>query len=136
MSIKKQKGFTLIELMIVIAIIGILASVALPAYQTYTQRAQFAEIPLAAAAAKSAVELCVQVSTRTDCQNVTEDAGWANGERVSAVEIGGTSTAITITATPTATLDGASNTYVLIGTVASGAITWDTSGACTLTGLC
>ena len=41
---KVQQGFTLIELMIVIAIIGILASVALPAYQTYTNKAKFSEI--------------------------------------------------------------------------------------------
>jgi type IV pilus assembly protein PilA len=50
-----QKGFTLIELMIVIAIIGILAAIAIPAYQDYTIRAQVSEGPSLAASAKTAV---------------------------------------------------------------------------------
>lgn len=52
---KAQKGFTLIELMIVVAIIGILAAVALPAYQDYTARAKASEVILAASSARTCV---------------------------------------------------------------------------------
>jgi len=60
--VKTQKGFTLIELMIVIAIIGILAAVAVPQYGQYTKRAKFAEVITATAAVKTAVSLCYQTT--------------------------------------------------------------------------
>jgi type IV pilus assembly protein PilA len=57
---KIQQGFTLIELMIVVAIIGILAAVALPAYNNYTDKARYAEMVMAVSPAKTALSVCAQ----------------------------------------------------------------------------
>ena len=59
---KLQQGFTLIELMIVVAIIGILAAIAIPAYQDYTQRAQLGEAFTIVSAAKTAIEEYAQTN--------------------------------------------------------------------------
>lgn len=61
-----QQGFTLIELMIVVAIIGILAAIALPAYQDYTQRAKASELMLAASTARTCISERAQVGRAPD----------------------------------------------------------------------
>ena len=66
-----QQGFTLIELMIVVAIIGILAAVALPAYQDYTKRAKMSEVILAASACRTTITEVYQSGNA--------DAAGANG---------------------------------------------------------
>ncbi|WP_421246253.1 pilin [Aeromonas sanarellii] len=57
---KRQSGFTLIELMIVVAIVAILAAIALPAYQTYTKKSKMTQLVAATGALKTAVEVCAQ----------------------------------------------------------------------------
>lgn len=67
---KAQKGFTLIELMIVVAIIGILAAVALPAYQDYTVRAKASEVMLAASSCRTAITEAVQSATQPNISTI------------------------------------------------------------------
>lgn len=103
-----QKGFTLIELMIVVAIIGILAAVALPAYQDYTKRAKVSEGLSLASSAKTSV-------TENSANAVQYDKGWvapAATANVTSVGVNNTNGQITITYTAAIAAAGA-NTIVL-----------------------
>jgi type IV pilus assembly protein PilA len=121
-----QKGFTLIELMIVVAIIGILAAVALPAYQDYTIRAKVTEGLSLAAAAKTAVTETTQSNNALPAnQAATGYASPAATANVTSVAIADTTGAITITYTAAA----GGGTIIMTPTVqANSEITWSCTG--------
>jgi prepilin-type N-terminal cleavage/methylation domain-containing protein len=124
---KAQAGFTLIELMIVVAIIGILAAVAIPAYQDYVTKAKFAEVESIASAYKTAVASCAQeLGALTNCDS---DANGVPATQAT-THVGSVTVADgVITVVPTATTNVAS-TLVLTPLLGVGALTWTKSGGC------
>ncbi|WP_301883022.1 pilin [Neisseria uirgultaei] len=126
-----QKGFTLIELMIVIAIVGILAAVALPAYQDYTARAQMSEALTLAEGQKAAV--VEYYSDNGTFPTTNTSAGIATsteikGKYVKSVAVTGNATAASITATMNTSggvnKDISGATLVLVGKQNSGSFEW------------
>ncbi|KTD50152.1 type IV pilus assembly protein PilA [Legionella quinlivanii] len=122
---KKEKGFTLIELMIVVAIVGILAAIAIPAYQDYTIRARVAEGLSLASSAKHAVSETTQTRNALPAtQAATGYVSPAATANVSSIAIGNNGL-ITITYTPAA----GNGTIILQPTLqANGDLTWSCTG--------
>jgi type IV pilus assembly protein PilA len=120
----KNKGFTIIELMIAVAIIGVLAAIAIPAYQNYIVRAKVSEALTFASQAKTAVAEYYQSQGTVPTSNT--QAGLATsitGTNVSAVSVG-TTGMITVTTS----VAGATGDIEFSPTVSSSGVTWVCTG--------
>ena len=141
-----QKGFTLIELMIVIAIIGILAAIAIPAYQNYIKRAAYTEVTSAMAPIKTGVDTCYAIEKDLAKCDTAGEIGEVlpsglTGKALASIAIAANTAAITATPnaykgivagdtcvlTPTKEVVGTSTTE-------TGRLIWTYSGACVTNG--
>ncbi len=143
-----QKGFTLIELMIVVAIIGILAAVAIPAYSNYTKKAKFQEVVQATQAIKAAVEVCISdtgdklvcdagsngVPDNTSGGSATSPVLGKYVQSISTADGAITATAVGASATAHQGLNG--ETYIITPTAGTAGVTWAVTGTCVAANIC
>ena len=129
---KKQQGFTLIELMIVVAIIGILAAIAIPAYQDYTIRAQISEGLSLAGGAKTAIAEFYQDSGAFPTDNA--EAGISNatdiqGNYVASVTVANGVITVAYGNQANSNIGNGTVTLTPDGTTNAGSVTWTCDGA-------
>lgn len=135
---RKNSGFTLIELMIVIAIIGILVAISIPSYQNYTRRAHYAEVVEAAEPFKLGVQECFQTTgSLDDCaagKNEVPNA-IATGQGADLIDSISVAAAGVITVTPKEKYGiKATDSYILTPTDSNDILTWASSGKGVLDG--
>ncbi len=130
---RKQSGFTIIELMIVVAIIGILAAVALPAYQDYTVKAKVSEAVSVSAPARLAMgEACsgAFLATATDAELgfATADPKWKYTQKVEGSAYAAAGAVLTATMHAIGTQIVAGETITWTGTCSGSGLTWAVGG--------
>ncbi|MFM2478057.1 prepilin-type N-terminal cleavage/methylation domain-containing protein [Celerinatantimonas sp. MCCC 1A17872] len=149
----KQSGFTLIELMITLAIIAVLATMAMPVYQNYMNQARFSSVINATEPVKTALEICMQshsvdeledssddnpCMTATDSYNVSENTD--ENSQLNSLTISHDTNAYTVTADAKdlTTDDNQPVNYILTGTFDedTGIVSWQRTGTCVELGWC
>ncbi|MBB1301594.1 prepilin-type N-terminal cleavage/methylation domain-containing protein [Pseudoalteromonas sp. SR44-8] len=135
---RKALGFSLIELMITIAIVGILVSLALPAYNNHYKRAKFTEVVLATNALQRAIEVCFYArETLNNCDSFskigTNKSNYLAPKFIANIEILNTAGnyKITSTASSEASISNAGDTYIMVANINANQLQWELSSAST-----